>query len=82
MKIVIGNKHEKYTMTIPVSVLMIDDGEIPPILGRKGFFDEFSITFEETKEKIHLRKIQTFNRKTSGKTELKFRFLDPQLLRA
>jgi hypothetical protein len=64
VKIIIANKHEKYSMTIPIIVLLIDDKKIPPILGRKGFFDEFIVTLDDNREKIQLKKIQTFNRKT------------------
>ena len=48
--------HEDYTFTIPVQIVL-GNHQIPVLLGRTGFFDEFSILFEQSKEKILLKKI-------------------------
>ncbi len=48
---------ETYSYTIPVQVILT--GEEPPIiLGRKGFFDKFIITLDESKQKIKLKKVK------------------------
>lgn len=58
MKIIVEGKksHEKYSLTLPVNVIL--DGDPPPLLlGRAGFFDNFVITFDESKQKVKLKKI-------------------------
>jgi len=52
----IGKDREKYPFFIPVKVLL-GKVNIGILLGRKGFFDKFSITFEEINEKVVLKRI-------------------------
>ncbi len=49
--------HESYSLTVPVSVVLVKEFGSPPILGRIGFFDEFEVTINQRKEKIWLKKI-------------------------
>jgi hypothetical protein len=37
--------------------------QLPPLLGRAGFFDEFEITFNDHKKKITLKKLDVVNRR-------------------
>ena len=55
MNINIKKGHEDYTFTIPIQVLL-GNHRVPVLLGRSGFFDEFSILFEQDKERISLKK--------------------------
>ena len=52
----ISKGHESYEFTIPVNVILdgYDFGIM--LLGRKGFFDKFIIKFDETNEKITLKR--------------------------
>lgn len=63
VKMTLEKGHERYTLTIPVKVLMVENSMTPPLLGRVGFFDEFKITFEERSKKIHLKKCDKADRK-------------------
>jgi hypothetical protein len=56
MNIVIEKGHEKYNIQIIVKVIL-GDYEFPVLLGREGFFDEFVVSFDQSKEKILLKKI-------------------------
>ncbi|GAF80870.1 unnamed protein product, partial [marine sediment metagenome] len=51
---------ENYSFSVPVAV--IDDKEMgdefPIIIGREGFFDNFTITFKETDKRVILKKSQ------------------------
>lgn len=57
----IGRGHENYNLTIPIKVILIEnedaDYELPVLLGRAGFFDNFSITFNQKENKIILKKV-------------------------
>lgn len=55
MKIRIGNSREHYSFTIPVKIIL-DNYQFPILLGRKGFFDKFSITFDENGQKVRLKR--------------------------
>ncbi|GCC11299.1 hypothetical protein IPdc08_01350 [archaeon] len=57
MNIVVQNSHERYSIKVPASVLMQEDTDIPPILGRVGFFDEFEIRFKQKQLKVILKKV-------------------------
>ena len=57
MNIVVQNSHERYSIKVPVSVIMQEDTDIPPILGRVGFFDEFEIRFKQKQLKVILKKM-------------------------
>ena len=56
VSIAVKKDHENYEFIIPVQVILGKD-EIPPLLGRNGFFDKFKITFDENKERVTLKKI-------------------------
>ncbi len=43
--------------------ILKDDVQLPPLLGRAGFFDEFEITFNDHKKKITLKKLDVVNRR-------------------
>ena len=51
----VGRQHEDYRFSMPIKVIM-SDYDLPPLLGRKGFFQEFIITFDERKEKVQLKR--------------------------
>jgi len=56
--------HERFQLTIPVNVIL--DGEAPPLLlGRAGFFENFVITFDESNQRITLKKNTVFQRKAA-----------------
>ncbi len=52
----LGNNRENYTLKIPVSILVDPNAEVPPLLGRNGFFDEFEVRFKQRNLKIQLKK--------------------------
>ena len=54
----IRGKHEKHTMHIPALVLQ-EKADIPLLLGRSGFFDNFHITFKQDRKKIILKKVDS-----------------------
>jgi predicted aspartyl protease len=58
----IAQGHESYTLTVPAKVLLVEHNGTPPLLGRIGFFDEFEITFNQNKERIWLKKIDSIDR--------------------
>lgn len=55
LNIVIEKGHEKYSLNIPVLVIL-DEYSFPPLLGRQGFFDYFKITFEQKSQRVLLKK--------------------------
>ena len=57
IQFLITQKHERYNLTIPVKIIL-DDFSFPFLLGRKGFFNEFIITFDENHEKVLLKKVE------------------------
>jgi hypothetical protein len=63
VNISIQKGHEHYMMTVDAKVIMKDDIQLPPLLGRAGFFDEFEITFNDHKKKIALKKLDVVNRR-------------------
>lgn len=60
MSIIVEKGHERYSLNIPVLVIL-DEYSFPPLLGRDGFFDYFIVTFEQRNQRISLKK---FNEKT------------------
>ncbi len=48
--------HENYVFEVPLKVVM-GDVDFPFLLGRAGFFERFTITFEQSQERILLKKI-------------------------
>jgi len=53
--VVVEKGHERYSFRMPLKVVL-DKYDFPPLLGRKGFFNEFVITINEEKERISLKK--------------------------
>lgn len=54
IKITIRHKSETERFTVPVDVPVEEDGTNEIILGRRGFFDRFDITFKENSKRIIL----------------------------
>ena len=59
VSLIIKGGHEKYSLNIPVLVLEKEDIDVPLLLGRNGFFENFHITFRQNEEKITLKKVHT-----------------------
>jgi hypothetical protein len=55
VRITLEKGHEKYTFQMPVMVIC-DEYQFPMILGRKGFFSNFIITFDEENERVTIKK--------------------------
>lgn len=56
MRMTVEKGHERYSFQIPVKVIL-GKYDFPVLLGRAGFFDEFIISFDQTQEKVALKKI-------------------------
>jgi len=56
VRVKIAQGHENYTFEIPVKVVLDPKSNIPVLIGREGFFEEFEITFDERRERISLKK--------------------------
>jgi len=56
--IVQGNR-EKYPLQIRALIVQDKEADIPLILGRHGFFEQFHIMFKQDEEKIVLKKRQS-----------------------
>ena len=52
----IEQNHERYFLTIPIKIIL-DDFSFPFLLGRRGFFNQFKIIFDENKQKVSLKKV-------------------------
>ena len=48
---------------IPIQVIMNDDSEVPPLLGRAEFFDRYKITFKQKIGRVVLKKEETRRRR-------------------
>lgn len=48
---------ESYPLDVPALILQDPDTDVPLLLGRNGFFENFHITFKQDEEKIVLKKI-------------------------
>lgn len=57
VRVKIQNSHESYSFNITVKILLSEEVDIPVLIGRSGFFEEFEITFNESREKISLKKV-------------------------
>ncbi len=53
----LGKDREKYNFLIPIKVLLTND-DFGIIIGRAGFFDKFLIIFDESNEKVILKRRQ------------------------
>jgi hypothetical protein len=51
----IEGPHEKHSVSVHVKIL--NDENIPILLGRKDFFENFNITFKERDKRIILKKV-------------------------
>ena len=58
VRIRIMQGHENYTFEIPVKVVLDPGCNIPVLIGREGFFEEFEITFDESRERLSLKKVR------------------------
>ncbi len=56
MNIIVERGHEKYSFRIPVKIIM-GLYDFPVLLGRAGFFDKFVISFDQSNEKILLKRV-------------------------
>lgn len=56
VNITVEKGHEVYNFNIPVKVIL-GKYDFPVLLGRNGFFDKFVVSFDESKEKISLKKV-------------------------
>jgi len=54
VNILVAKGHEHYSFRIPVNVIL-GNYSFPILLGRKGFFDKFIISFDQSKEKVSLK---------------------------
>jgi hypothetical protein len=54
--VTVSKGHERYTFRLPVRGVM-GAYDLPPILGRHGFFDRFSITFDQAQERVSLKRV-------------------------
>lgn len=52
----VSKGHERYSDDLPIKAIM-DEYSLPPLLGRKGFFEHFEITFNEMEKKIRLKRL-------------------------
>ena len=60
--IIIEKGHERYQFRIPVEVIFDDtDWGVSMLLGRAGFFDKFIISFNESEEKVSLKRVTKNN---------------------
>jgi len=59
MQFWLDGQHEKHQMNIPVLIMQDINEDMPVILGRQGFFENFDIIFRQNEEKITLKKVQS-----------------------
>ncbi len=53
----IVGEHEKHSLDIPVLILQDPNDDVPILLGRSGFFENFDINFRQNEDRITLKKI-------------------------
>jgi len=58
MSFQISSSREKYSLVIPVLILQDNTEDVPLILGRQGFFENFHITFRQNQEKVTIKKVE------------------------
>ena len=56
MNISVEKGHEHYLFSIPVKVIL-GNYDFPVLLGRAGFFDKFVISFDQSQERVSLKRI-------------------------
>jgi len=57
MEVHVGKGHERYCFNIPVKVIL-DPYDLPILLGRSGFFDKFVVSFDQSREKVSLKRVR------------------------
>ena len=56
LDIEVARGHERYTINVPIRVLYPNSETLShTIIGRKGFFDRFRITFDEANQKVTVK---------------------------
>lgn len=58
LRFMIRSQRESYSFNVPALIMQDKNVDVPLILGRHGFFEEFHITFKQNEEKIVLKKIE------------------------
>ena len=56
MGVVVHKGHERYSFQIPVKVIL-GKFDFPVLIGRLGFFNRFVISFDQSREKVMLKKM-------------------------
>lgn len=57
IRIKVQRGHESYTFLVNAYVIDSLDDDFPVLIGRDGFFEQFKITFDESKRNISLKKV-------------------------
>jgi len=57
VRIRIMQGHEDYSFEIPVKIVLDPKCNIPVLIGRAGFFEQFEITFNERRGRISLKRV-------------------------
>lgn len=55
INVVVAKGRENYTLNIPIKIVL-DEYDFSPLLGRAGFFKEFTITFMQGRQRFSLKK--------------------------
>ncbi len=58
MNVNLKGPHENYKLSIPTHVILNKDSDVPPLLGRAGFFNEFHILIDQRRGKITFSRSQ------------------------
>ena len=58
VNMIVEKGHEHYEFQVQIKVIL-DNYDFPILLGRKGFFNKFLISFDESKEKVSLKRISS-----------------------
>ncbi|MBI2208119.1 aspartyl protease family protein [Candidatus Woesearchaeota archaeon] len=56
VNVLVEKGHEKYNFNMPVKVIL-GNYDFPILLGRAGFFSKFVVSFDQSQEKVTLKKI-------------------------
>ncbi|MBI4451625.1 retropepsin-like domain-containing protein [Candidatus Woesearchaeota archaeon] len=59
LQITLRGSREYYMLQLPVLVMQDKSEDVPLILGRNGFFEQFDITFRQRNEQIVLKRLPT-----------------------
>ncbi|HLD04661.1 MAG TPA: retropepsin-like aspartic protease [Candidatus Nanoarchaeia archaeon] len=58
ISLMVEKGHERYTFNVLVKVIL-GDYDFPILLGRDGFFDKFVISFDQQRERILLKRVNS-----------------------